>query len=380
MRRIALGLIGLAFCADVVTAQARWTVDAKPMLDLKGTSDAGGVIFGAAQSATRLRNGTIVVADPSGPAVHFLDATGKVIKSNGRSGQGPGDFRTVTWVSQCGEGGVYAWDWAQSRITTYDQTGAMKTTFTFGGRGGPQTQTSCNQKGMLVATSAMRRVDPPTPQDPAAGYRIMGMAAIPVVMASAGDTVARLPELQFVEMLGGMNGRGGGAIPRPLGTSVTFALSADRAYVGISDSASIGVYTLDGKRVGAVAVGAQSATPTAAQYERAADITLAMVPSQMRAQARTWVLGIPMPAKAPSHSGMVVDPSGLLWVVLSMPGDADTRLRAFGMDGRAVANVTVPVSLTVFEIGTDYILGAREDADGEQRITLYKLNRTGGRP
>jgi hypothetical protein len=376
MRRTLLTLLLLAATVSA-GAQARWTVDPKPILDLKGVDDAGNVVFGTASWATRLRNGTIVIADASGPAVHFIDAKGKLVRSNGRSGQGPGDFRTVTWVSQCGEGIVYAWDFAQMRITTYDDAGTMKTTLPFGIRGGAQTFTSCNRKGMLMAVSAPRRLPPPAPPEPGATYGIISIAITPVIMSTGGDTLARLPEVPFGEILSGMNGRGGGGMPRPLGATTSYALGADRAYVGVTDSGAVATYSLDGKRTGTISIGLPARAPTREQYEHAADITLGMVPAQMRAQARTWVLGIPMPAKAPSFTGLFVDPTGLLWAVTSLPGDRDTQFRVFGTDGRAVATVSVPANLNVFEVGNDYILGGRVDANEEPFVTVYRLTRAG---
>jgi hypothetical protein len=96
----------------------------------------------------------------------------------------------------------------------------------------------------------------------------------------------------------------------------------------------------------------------------------------MRDGARKWVLAIPMPEKLPPFTGLFVDADGALWVVLSAPGDPDTRLRAYSPEGRVLGNLTIPVNLNVFEVGTNYVLGAREDADGEQFVSLYTYRRT----
>lgn len=370
-------LAGLAaLLAARGTAAQQWTVDPKPILDLKGVNEAGTIVFGTASWATRLRNGTVVIADATAPAVHFIAASGKLIRTAGRSGQGPGDFRTVTWVGQCGNGVVYAWDFAQMRITTYDDTGTVQRTFAFGTRGGPQTSTTCNADGTLVQFGAVRRVAPAAPPDPNAGYVIMGMAGAPMLIGSKGDTLVTLPDVPFVEYVG--TGRGGGAVPRPLGPVTPVALGSDRFYEGRPDSSLIAVFSLDGRRTGSIALRVTPRAPTAEEYAKAADVVLAMVPAQSRERARIPVMAAPLPSRLPTPSGVLVDPSGVVWAVLTSPGGPDTRLRALRSDGSHAADVTVPINVTVFEVGVDYILGAYTDADDEPHVVVFRLRRGPG--
>jgi hypothetical protein len=63
--------------------------------------------------------------------------------------------------------------------------------------------------------------------------------------------------------------------------------------------------------------------------------------------------------------------------VLSVPGDPTTRLRAIRENGTVVADVTVPVNLSVFEVGADYMIGAREDENGEPHLMVFRLRRGG---
>ena len=379
MRIIAMGISIAAWivAAPVATAQQRWIVDDKPILDVRGVNDAGAIVFGSANWATRLPNGTVVIADASGPAVHFIDAAGKLIKSVGRSGQGPGDFRTVTWVGHCAADSVFAWDFAQMRVTTYDVAGNLGRTFAFGTRGGANTSTSCNPRGMLFAFAAPHRLPPRTPPDPNAKYVIVGAAATPVVVAVGGDTIIKLGEVPYGEMLSGMvNGRAGG-LQRPLGGTTAYALGVDRLYIGITDSSSVAIYGLDGKRTGTIPVPMADRSPTAEQYAAAAEIPLAIVPAPMRDAYRAFVLSAPPPSRLPPFSKLFVDAANLLWVQVSSPGEKSTRFRVFGADGKAAAQVEIGANVEVFEIGTGYLLGARTDADDEPHLTVYKLTRSG---
>jgi hypothetical protein len=371
--RFALALVVLVALPASIGAQVRWTLDPKPLLDIKGVDDAGTMIFGSATWATRLRDGTVVLADPGGPALHFIDAQGRLRKSAGRSGSGPGDFRTVTWVAQCGADGIFAWDFPQQRVSVYDEAGSFKSSFRFGpGGGGAQFLSACNINGSLFAFTANRRLPPTSTPDPAEATMRIVMAGTPALVSLKGDTVAKFPEVVVGEMVAA-NGGGG---PRPLGLAVHYALGADRLWLGQTDSSSIAVYSLDGKRIGTIPVPVPARPVTKPNYERATDAFVAIVPAPSRARFRAMMLETPPPARMPPFTGIFADPTGLVWAVLSAPGDPDTQLRAFGRDGSVAANVSFPVNLNIFEIGTDYVLGSRLDADGEERIVVYRLNRT----
>jgi hypothetical protein len=51
------------------------------------------------------------------------------------------------------------------------------------------------------------------------------------------------------------------------------------------------------------------------------------------------------------------------------------RRSAIGPKGETAAEVRLPRALTVFEIGTDYILGAYADAAAEPYVAMYRLRR-----
>ncbi|HEX6315340.1 MAG TPA: hypothetical protein VFZ73_10800 [Gemmatimonadaceae bacterium] len=68
--------------------------------------------------------------------------------------------------------------------------------------------------------------------------------------------------------------------------------------------------------------------------------------------------------------------AGLLRVVVNESGDQETRLLGFDRDGRSAGSAAVPVGMRVFDVGRDYILGAREDRDGEQHVMVWRLHRS----
>jgi hypothetical protein len=360
--------------APEARAQPGWAVDARPLVDI-ARGEQGRGAFGTASWATRLGDGGIVVADPSGPALRWFDPKGTPVRSVGDTSRGPGGFRAVTWVGKCARDSVVAWDAPRSRITVLDEAGNVGRTARVPSNGAGQQVTACNRSGLLVFAGRLRRAPASGVRDTTAPYFVASLVAPLQLVDATGRVVAATGELPAGEILGGNKGGAGGGMPRPLGQQVSFALSETGLFVGTGSTAAIDAYSLAGRRLATLPLDVAARAPTRDQYARAADVLLAALPSRVRAETRAWVLGIPMPATLPPYSALHADPEGLVWAVLSAPGEGDTRLRALRADGRVVANVTVRTSLTVFEIGSDYVLGAREDAAGEQHVVVYRLRR-----
>ncbi|MGH8701433.1 MAG: hypothetical protein ACREVR_09735, partial [Burkholderiales bacterium] len=60
----------------------------------------------------------------------------------------------------------------------------------------------------------------------------------------------------------------------------------------------------------------------------------------------------------------------------SLGSDSDTRLLAMSPTGQRLGELVIPRALTIYEIGTDYVLGRYETSAGEPHIALYRYTRT----
>lgn len=371
-----IGWPGRAFVLSIALAapaqsQARWPVDARPLLDIAGTVDNGDVAFGTANWAIRLPDGSVVVADAGAPGLRFFDANGKFVRQSGRSGQGPGEMRTVTWVGHCGAGRVYAWDWTQFRLVEFDTAGTYRRMI-------PVTATptpfsvACSPTGVFAFLGIPQRKDmTQTAAGTTAGV-VNGLS--PFVLAdSTGTATVKLGDYSPGELVAGAGAEG----MRPLGRWTTFAVSSDAVYLATAESAAVERFDLSGRRHGSISVPVTPRAPTRAMHEAAINDLLLMVPKRARPIARAQMADVPMPERLPPYRGVFADPLGLLWVVVTESGDPQTRLLAFDPGGRLRAESIVPNGLRVFEVGRDYILGAREDPDGEQHVQVWRLRRPG---
>jgi hypothetical protein len=369
---IACALVVLTGAALPVqaSAQAVWRVDSVPALHLAGSAPSGEVLFERAAGVTRLSNGVIVIAEPTAGSLRYFDSSGRAIRTVGRRGTGPGEFRFISWLGQCGADTVFAWDFGQRRMTVVGPVGDVIRQYRMPpapGAGPTPARLACSRGGTF-AVIGQREGPLPDQSKP------FGTQTLPLALADDRGSVR--------QSLGQINGyeyavQGEGSIiPRPLGRLASVALATDRVYVGTADSAVIDVYSLDGRRLAPLRVRVARRPATRAHYERAVDQSVDYVTNlDARRGLRASFLRIPMPRELPPYSAMFVDPEQLLWVVLSAGGDPDTRLQALRADGTVVANVRIPIGLTVFEVGVDYILGGYEDEDGEPHVALFRLHR-----
>lgn len=332
---------------------ARWAVDSIPALDIPSTGPDGNPTFLYAAAATQLSNGMVAVADPYDVSIRFFNPSGELTRKVGRLGDGPGEFNSPWWLKQCGQDTVFVWDDIQGQITVIDSAGHVVREINH-----PEVmlELACSRTGAISRISRPRVTDLPSAETPHHRAPLL-------ITDTRGDThsVGEVPAAEN----------------RPMGVMSRLAHSAGRLYLATGVSDSIQIYTHEGKPAGTLSLKVPRRRPTARNYERAIDAQVANLPAlgQQREEGKRMLLEIPMPTYLPTISGLFTDPEGWVWGVVSGPGDPATELRGTSSDGLHLADLRIPEDIRVFEIGSDYVLGAHEDADGEQRIVKYTFQR-----
>jgi hypothetical protein len=328
--------------------------------------------------ATRLSTGIIVVADQDTWKLRFFDATGKLIRAVGQYGQGPGDFERLMWIGQCSTDSIFAWDYRLRRVTVFDGSGKRVREFAFAGKAAASAAPgllACSRTGRIAIQPDARWAGTSVSSSPNSSVR---RARAPVsIVDRLGRVTAELGDPWAGELYS-VNGRENLYVfgYRPLGRRTSIAVFGDRTYVGTADSGSVDIYGPDGERTGAIALRLTGRPVSAANIEHSIEAELGTLPPPLRPQVRELVRrAVPAPAQLPAYDGLFTDPTGVLWAVVSTYGDSSTRLVAVDQTGKPRADLRIPVPLTVFEIGQDYVLGRYRDANEESHIALYRLRR-----
>lgn len=364
-----------------LTAQPAWRVDPTPVTKVAATLPNGDAQFAIAAWATRLPTGEVAIAEGLDLDLRIADASGRIGRTLGRKGAGPGEFTMLAWVGRCGGDTLYAWDPRSARVSLFHPAGGYVRQFAVPAAAGAM-MAACTPRGTLALHTgvAPRRDAAMNERRQTRDGRQFGIGMLEttvLVIDDSGRTRHQHAGVLFGEMLMGQLRPGGGmgGAPRPLGHVGGFTFVGDNLAIGQTDSLRLDVHSGGGARSGRFAIPPVAGRPTAADYERAIGPVTAIVPAQVRTDVEDFLRTVEPPDRFPAFSRVLGGEDGLVWLVTSRDGEPQTRLRAHRLTGEVVATLELPVALTVFEVGRDYVLGRAEDADGEQAVVLYRFVR-----
>jgi hypothetical protein len=110
-----------------------------------------------ATGSTRLGDGRIVVANAGAREIRYYDARGRYLRTSGRQGGGPGEFRYLRKIYRHTADSLLAADWSVERLSLFDPSGEFVRTVPAPSVGGPALPLDIRLEGPFwVATGAWR--------------------------------------------------------------------------------------------------------------------------------------------------------------------------------------------------------------------------------
>jgi len=124
-RRASVVMTALVTAMSGAAAQgvATWTVSREPLLSIGGLSGDSLYELSRAESAVRLSNGDLVIANRGSFQLRWYDARGRFVRAVGRRGQGPSEFRSLQVYSGAADT-VLALDHSNRRALRFAADGA----------------------------------------------------------------------------------------------------------------------------------------------------------------------------------------------------------------------------------------------------------------
>jgi hypothetical protein len=170
---------------------------------------------------------------------------------------------------------------------------------------------------------------------------------------------------------------GGGTRPMPLGKQPVIAIGADRIYTGTGDTYTIDMLDFSGRKIGTFGKPSVELAVTKADIDLAVEDEAGGKDDAARDRVRKSYEAMDLPKTIPAYKAMLVDSQGMVWIRdFRRASPTLANWTVFTRDGKQVAEVRLPLHLTVYEIGRDYVLGKFIDPEEDiPEIRMYRLRR-----
>ncbi|HET7233487.1 MAG TPA: hypothetical protein VFJ16_25980 [Longimicrobium sp.] len=350
-----------------------WKVNPAPLVSIGGADGDDGALF-QVTAAMRLGDGRIVVASAGAQQLRIYGADGRLLRSVGRPGDGPGEFRAPFWLARLRADSIVAWDVALRRFSIFTPAGEFVRSVRPAGTLGvfPQAVGVLPDGRYVIAASASSQLLPAPGQArrDTAAYLVIDPAGAVV------DTLGRFPGAEVIAV--GTPATGFLLRPLPFGRQTVTAVHDGRLYVGTGDRYEIAAYE-PGRGLRAVyrarRQGLAVTREDAREYRRTL-VTLGGT-AQTRAQNAKLLEEAPVPARTPPLTALEIDSAGNLWVEEPQkPGNArESVWTVLAPDGQIRGTVRLPPGLNVKQIGNDWVLGVVVDEDEVEHVRVHRLTR-----
>lgn len=319
-------------------------------------------VFGA----VRLPDGTSVLGDDGGARLLYFAPDGSLRHIVGRSGDGPGEFRSPQYLGHFGDT-VWVYDF-NTRLTRFDSAGHVIDIVSLTPPLSSGLAVGGQPDGSIVLVGQWGEVD----------RRAEGLVRDTVIVVRyrngvRTDTLAWTPGREFVQHVDG-SGRAvmtaavlaRRASATTLGDAVALGSQEDHSFRIVSSSSAELVVRWPG---GAL-------TATAADASRWIEIQAAAVPADQREGLRNLLSLAPPPTRRPAHGRFLSDADAHLWVAdFAFDDEEPARWSVFARDGAWLGSVRAPDRFRLLEIGDDWVLGTMRDSLDVERLELRALIR-----
>lgn len=349
-----------------------WQVDPDPELDVGSLSSADQ--FNRVVAVFRLTEGRMLVVDEATRELRIYSPSGRLVRTAGGRGSGPGEFQTIFSLKRFGRDSLFAFDQSLRRMTILDDGGNVARMVRFSGSV-PQ-RTLNGVEGLLSNGNAVARwlrLERPDADQAIAHDQI-------VVTGPSGETVRVLGEFVGSRLVKRPPTDGGAAtIDGPLFDRRTFVVtSGDRIFVGDNASPEIAVYDAVGRRLFSVRTAPGMRPISASTRRRAIAARLdqrGIQGPQREREARAQDAMITQ-KEMPSYSAIMVSEEGLLWVREYAETVADAeRWRVYNDSGKALGVVVMPDGFSLHSAGGSFVAGVWKDQDKVEHARVHRIRR-----
>jgi len=372
---------GDATSGDLTIDLPAWTLSAEPTATLADDGSAA-TMFTSVQAA-RLPNGDLLVADRGSKELRvFRD--GALLTRLSRQGDGPGELQDLSRIAVSGDTiVVIPLPMVSREVSTFTATGGFVSRRRLRpAQGGP----SITPIGLLASGEflveegrGMRAFN----EVPPLGVLMPDSVTLGVLRQPAVDSTGVYQPLgRFVRGAMVAHRIEGAPIPFsmarvPLAPSSVWAASGGLVWIADAGVGTLQAFSGAGEPVVSAALPVRPRPLDAAAIEQSRDRALAAARTGIDSAAAvaSHDPGL-LPPTLPVLDGVIAGHDGELWIRRFDPAPGPIReYLVVDRSGQTVARVAVPAELTIHQVGADFVLGVRRDADGVEMVVEYRLDR-----
>lgn len=324
--------------------------------------------------ATRLADGTIVIANAGTAELLVFGPDGTRLRTIGRRGEGPGEFAGIAWLGRSADT-LLVWDHGLMRISAFTPDGTHVRNTSPSLPDGPMTWSVHGSlaDGRMLLGRGISFV----PVDGEAGVQRQPLSMRLISSdGRVGTEYGPFPgESVFLKA-----GRRSGSVirtPVPFGPATLVRAGADRILVADNGAFEIHVYDLQGD-LASIIRRPYERVPIG-QHDVAAYVEerLALLPPvpEIREGIRAAIEQVPLPDWMPAIRSLLIDSEAHVWAEVGRTIVDEPTWSVFDAGGIWQGDVTTPAGFTPLEIGSDYILALARDEMEVEAVVLLPLRR-----
>ncbi len=343
-----------------------WTLSSDPVLTIGTLDGPEEYQLFRVRAAVRIGTGDIVVANGGTSELRFYDSNGAHLRTVGREGGGPGEFKGMGGAWRLGNDSIVVSDFGNARLAVFDSHGELGRTFRLdqvpdAGRAVP---VSVFADGSFLLSAIAR-----PPGEPQQGLRRDSI--LYVRQSATGELLEELVKRPGRErLIAQLEGNRIAIMSAPYGPTPSAAAAGARWFYGFGKRYEIEVYAVDGTLTHLYRRAKENRPITAeiaeAYRERMSGSNMPPAFARLRA-------GMGLPETMPAFGRIVTSDNGGLWVQNYTLPDEQPSWAVFRDDGRYLGDVDTPMSARVLHIGDDFVLVSWEDELEVEYVQMYEL-------
>lgn len=307
--------------------------------------------------------GNVYLSDWLMMQVVVLAPDGQVLRTIGREGEGPGEFRRVSSVQVLPGDSVMVHDRALQRVTVFapggERVAHVASLRPLHGRTALRVFRA-RTRPVLLVTYSRPFASWESGKDDQSRHDLL--ALLDLKGARVADSVLTVP--------------GGGALVRRVNGGVTVGLHPfgreaivrltpdDRIAYAWNDTLGAAFYSLDGRPGARFALPARGAPVSDAEFARMErETSKNLLPPLREARPRSW----------PVMRGMVVDERGRVWVGLNSERGPRSEWASYDAAGRYLGSAFLPSEVTLHAVKNGLAYGVVRDDDGVPSVVVYRI-------